>query len=132
MQSLAAVLLGRGWHITGSDLVPDGAGWLSAAGIHVQQQTDDNIGSEVDLLIHSEAIPPESPERRRAADLGIPQLSYPAMLGRLMAEGEGLAVAGTHGKSTTVAMAAAILMAAGLDPTVVLGARLRSRGIMEA
>jgi UDP-N-acetylmuramate--alanine ligase len=124
MQSLAAVLLARGWQITGSDLAPEGAGWLSSVGINIQRQNDDSISSEVDLLIYSEAIAPDTAERQQAAALGIPQLSYPAMLGRLMAEGEGLAVAGTHGKSTTVAMAAAILLAAGLDPTVVLGARV--------
>ncbi|HEX4149005.1 MAG TPA: UDP-N-acetylmuramate--L-alanine ligase, partial [Pirellulales bacterium] len=120
----AAVLLGRGWQITGSDLVPEGARWLSDAGIEIQLQTEINISRDLDLLIYSEAIEPQTAERRRAAELGIPQLSYPAMLGRLMAENEGLAVAGTHGKSTTVAMTASILLAAGLDPTVVLGARV--------
>jgi UDP-N-acetylmuramate--alanine ligase len=124
MQSLAAVLLGRGWQITGSDLVPSGASWLSAAGVEIQPQSEENVSRDVDLLIYSEAIEPQTAERQRATQLGVPQVSYPAMLGRLMAESEGLAVAGTHGKSTTVAMAASILLAAGLDPTVVLGARV--------
>ncbi|HEX4149415.1 MAG TPA: Mur ligase domain-containing protein, partial [Pirellulales bacterium] len=92
MQSLAAVLLGRGWQITGSDLVPEGARWLSDAGIEIRLQSDESVSRDHDLLIYSEAIEPQTAERRRATELGIPQLSYPAMLGRLMAENEGLAV----------------------------------------
>ena len=63
MQSLAAVLLGRGWQITGSDLVPQGAGWLAAAGVEVQSQAADNVSPDVDLLIYSEAIGSATPAR---------------------------------------------------------------------
>ncbi len=95
-----------------------------------------NITPDLDLLIYSAAIPAENVERRRAAELQIPTLSYAQMLGRLMAGKRGLAVAGTHGKSTAAAMAAHVLVAAGLDPTVVcrrhaaggrLGRTLRTR-----
>ena len=65
---------------------------------------------------------PENPELRRAGELGIPAICYAEMLGRLMADRRGLAVAGTHGKSTTAAMTAHILIEAGDDPTVVVGA----------
>ena len=67
-------------------------------------------------------MPADNPEIRRASELGIPVCSYFEMLGRLMAGKRGLAVAGTHGKSTTTAMAGHILAQAGLDPTVVCGA----------
>ena len=81
-----------------------------------------HVTPEIDLVIYSVAVGPENVELRRAAELGIPTLTYAQMLGRLMAGKQGLAVAGTHGKSTTTAMAACVLVAAGLDPTVVCGA----------
>ena len=73
-----------------------------------------HVTPDIDLLIYSLAVGPENVELRRAGELGIPTLSYAQMLGRLMAGKQGLAVAGTHGKSTTTAMAAAVLVAAGL------------------
>ena len=81
-----------------------------------------HLPADADLVIASSAIRPENPELRRAAELGIPKLTYAEMLGRLMAGQRGLAVAGTHGKSTTTAMAAQILVEALCDPTVVFGA----------
>ncbi len=81
-----------------------------------------HVTPDIDLVIYSVAVGPENVELRRAAELGIPTLTYAQMLGRLMAGKQGLAVAGTHGKSTTTAMAAQVLVAAGLDPTVVCGA----------
>ena len=81
-----------------------------------------HVTPEIDLVIYSVAVGPENVELRRAAELGIPTLTYAQMLGRLMAGKHGLAVAGTHGKSTTTAMAAGVLVAAGLDSTVVCGA----------
>ncbi len=77
-------------------------------------------------MIHSDAVPADNPERAAAERLGIPSWSYPAALGRLMASRRGLAVAGTHGKSTTAAMLAHILAAAGCDPTYVYGATGRA------
>ncbi len=73
-------------------------------------------------MIYSDAIAVDNDERRRAAELGIRLLSYPEMLGQLSRESTTFAVAGTHGKSTTTAMAAAAMVRSGLDPTVVCGA----------
>ena len=123
MQSLACVLLQRGWSLTGSDLAPDAVGWLREAGVRIYEgHAAAHLSEATDVLIYSAAVPNTAAERRRAAALGVPELSYPAMLGRLMNGRIGMAVAGTHGKSTTTAMAAEILIAAGLDPTVVMGA----------
>ena len=77
---------------------------------------------ETELVVYSDAVPPTNPELRRAAELGIPALSYFQMLGRLTADRHTVAMAGTHGKSTTTAMAAHILVEAGCDPTVFCGA----------
>ena len=78
-------------------------------------------GSE-QRVIYSEAIGVDHVERRIAARLGIPQTSYPQMIAELMNDCHGMAVAGTHGKSTTTAMIATIMTHAGLDPTVICGA----------
>lgn len=109
MSSLAAVLRGRGWRVTGSD---------AADGAHAAA----NVPADAELLVRSDAVGADNPELHEAARRGLPVLSYFEALGRLSAACRTLAVAGTHGKSTTAAMLAAILIEAGLDPTVVLGA----------
>jgi len=96
---------------------------LTRSGVHVfAGHAAENVHAEVDLVIHSSAIAADNPELLRAAELGIPIVSYAEMLGLLMEGRRGLAVAGTHGKSTTTAMTAEILMAAGCDPTFIYGA----------
>jgi len=120
MSSLADVLFQAGWKISGSDLAVSAT---AANGSRFQHgHSAAHVARDIDLLIYSSAIPPDNPELLRASELGIPTLTYAQMLGRLMSDRQGLAVAGTHGKSTTAAMTAHILVAAGLDPTVVVGA----------
>ncbi len=128
MRSLADVLDLAGWHVSGSDLAGGGlaGGGLAGGGLrafevrhgHDAEWVDDSI----DLVIHSDAVPPENPELSRARQLGIRTLSYPQMLGEMMQSRAGVAIAGTHGKSTTTAMAGEILTTAGLDPALVVGA----------
>ena len=123
MGALADVLLGMGWRLSGSDLLPEASRRLEAAGVRLYAgHAAAHLPSHADLVVASSAVPAENPEIRRAAQLGIPVLTYFQMLGRLMEGKRGLAVAGTHGKSTTTAMAAQILHEAGRDPTVVFGA----------
>jgi UDP-N-acetylmuramate--alanine ligase len=123
MKALADVLLGMGWQLSGSDLAACSTQGLAAAGVRLfQGHAAQHLDARTQLVIFSSAIPPDNPELLRAAELGIPALSYFQMLGRLMQGKQGLAVGGTHGKSTTAAMAAQILVEAGLDPTVVFGA----------
>jgi UDP-N-acetylmuramate--alanine ligase len=96
---------------------------ISKAGVRcLCGHSAEHISGDIESVIASSAIPAHNPELRRAAELGIPVLTYAEMLGRLMHGRRGLAVAGTHGKSTTTAMAAEILMTAGFDPTVIFGA----------
>jgi UDP-N-acetylmuramate--alanine ligase len=123
MQSLAAVLSARGWRISGSDVNPRAARVLALSGgtIHAGHAAA-NVPRDAALVISSDAIAADNVERRRAAALGIRSLSYPEMLGQLSRESKTFAVAGTHGKSTTTAMAAAAMIRAGLDPTVICGA----------
>lgn len=122
MQSLAEVLLARGWSLTGSDLDPSGTAWLATAGVRIDTgHAAGQVPTNCDVVVYSDAVPENNCERRRATELGLSQRSYPSMLGDLMASRFGLAVAGTHGKSTTTAMAAEILDVAGFAPSVVAG-----------
>jgi UDP-N-acetylmuramate--alanine ligase len=123
MRALADVLLAQGWRVTGSDLVPDNGRRLIERGVPVQHgHAGNHLPAEAGLVVYSDAVGRDNEERRKARELGLRQISYPQMLGELMKGRVGLAVAGTHGKSTTTALAAEILIEAGLDPTVVGGA----------
>ncbi len=123
MRSLAQVLLDWGWRLTGSDVNCESLGFLTARGAAIHQgHAAEHVPHDADLVVASDAVPADNPERRRAAELGIPVLSYFEALGRIASGRQGLAVAGTHGKSTTAAMLAEVLVRAGLDPTVIYGA----------
>ncbi len=79
------------------------------------------------MLVYSDAVPAENPERQEAQRRGLTIRSYAQMLGEIAAEaqtaeGQIVAIAGTHGKSTVATMASEILIRAGLDPTVICGA----------
>lgn len=121
MSSLAEVLDAAGWEISGSDL---NAQFAASSRFQVHALHDaGHVDDELDLLVYSDAVPEDNPEVVRARALGVSVLNYPQMLGRLMESQRGAAIAGTHGKSTTTAMAGEILSTAGFDPTVVCGAR---------
>ncbi len=107
---------------TESELLDD----LRGQGIAVfREQDGSRVTEDLDLFVYSEAIPADAPERRKAAALGIPQQSYFQALGELSRGSFVIAVCGTHGKSSTTAMAARVLLEAGRDPTVVVGTKLR-------
>ncbi len=82
------------------------------------------ISKETDLVIFSSAVPEDDPERARAKELGVRQLSYFEFLGELSKNYTTIVVTGTNGKSTTTAMLGKILIAAGLDPTIFVGTRV--------
>jgi len=131
MRSLAEHLLDQGTSVTGSDSTPTGhnADTLRArrVTIHSGHAAEHVVAAE--SVIYSPAIPDSNPERIAARAREIPQYSYPEMLGRLMAGRTGVAIAGTHGKSTTTAMLGWILHHAGLDPSVICGAETINRGV---
>ncbi|MEK7514343.1 MAG: UDP-N-acetylmuramate--L-alanine ligase [Patescibacteria group bacterium] len=82
------------------------------------------VSSDAELLIYTIAVPENNPERQEALRRGIPQLSYPQLLGLLSKDKYTIAVSGTHGKTTTTGMIAKILLDAGFDPTVIIGSFL--------
>lgn len=130
MCGLAAVLLRSGAIVTGSDRVASEATRkLEQAGAKVLiGQRGDNVPDAVDLVVASAAIKESNPEVIAARERGCEIIRYADLLGRLMAARKGVAVAGTHGKSTTTALLAYILTQAGLDPSFVVGAVVSQLG----
>jgi UDP-N-acetylmuramate--alanine ligase len=124
VQALAEFLIRSGATVSGSDHSDSEAiSRLRRLGAKVAVSHDAaNLPSAARCLVYSPAVTEDNPERRRARELAVPQFSYPEMLGRLMATRQGIAVAGTHGKSTTTGMVGWILDQAGVDPTVIVGA----------
>src|SRR3989338_2308835 len=88
----------------------------------------DNVAKDVDLLVYTPAVTADNPELKKAAELGMPMLSYPEMLGIISKNKYTIAISGAHGKTTTTAMIAKILIDAGLDPTVIVGSLLKDQG----
>ncbi len=125
LSAYAAYRASQGHHVLGSDWADsDIVRHLKEQGIEVVLSQDgSHVPEDCDLFVYSEAIPEQSPERVRAAALSIPQQSYFQALGDLTREFRVIAVAGTHGKSSTTVMAARVLIDAGLDPSVVVGTK---------
>ncbi|MCA9115645.1 MAG: UDP-N-acetylmuramate--L-alanine ligase [Planctomycetaceae bacterium] len=127
MRALAQLLVSRGWSVTGSDLntsIPALEN-LPGGGLRIHQGHDHrHLQREAGVLVYSPAVGTANPERQEAARRGVPQLSYSQMLGWLMRQQQGLCVAGTHGKSTTTALAGHILQYTGKDPSQICGAEL--------
>lgn len=131
LSAYASLQRAAGHDVIGSDrtesaLLDD----LRSQGITIHlNQSGSAIPADLDLFVYSEAIPVDAPERRRAAELGIRQQSYPEALGELSAEHSPvIAVCGTHGKSSTTGIATRLLMHSGRDPTVVVGTKLHELG----
>ena len=93
---------------------------LERAKIPIMQFSPKNVEG-ADLVVASAAYTEEHVEIVRARELNIPVLSYPEYLGRLFSKKRGIAVSGTHGKTTTTAMIGSVMLEAGLDPTIVVG-----------
>ncbi len=127
MCALAEVLWGRGEVVSGCDLSPsERTRRLEAVGLDVRLGHGPGHVEGVDALVVSSAVPAEHPEVRAARARGIPVARRSELLGELLRGRAGVAVAGTHGKTTTTALLAHLLIEAGLDPTVLVGGRMRS------
>lgn len=128
VSAVGKLFLRLGKVVSGSDLAHneqvDALRQLGAA-IAVGQGVDD-LTADVDLVIYSPAVPFDNVERVRARERGLVEMSYPQFLGELCKEYKTIAVSGTHGKSTTTAMIGLILEAAGMDPTVIVGSKVKS------
>jgi UDP-N-acetylmuramate--alanine ligase len=129
MSGIAEVLLNQGYCISGSDLkVSDVTRRLSAMGMHIFIGHAASNLKDVDVVVRSTAVSENNPELEAARQARIPIVRRAEMLAELMRYRHGIAVAGTHGKTTTTSLIASILAAAGLDPTFVIGGLLNSAG----
>ena len=129
MSGIAEVLVNSNYQVSGSDIA-DGpvVQRLRAAGAQVViGHHADNV-SDSDVVVVSSAIDQSNPEVAAAIAASIPVIPRAEMLGELMRFQKGIAVAGTHGKTTTTSLVSAILIAAGLDPTFVVGGLINSAG----
>jgi len=126
MSGVARMLLHEGVSVSGSDLAQspllDTLAGMGAC-VHVGQAAG-NIPAGADMLIISAAIGQDNPEVVEAGRRGLEVIKYAEALGLLMREKTGVAVSGTHGKTTTTAMLAVILTEAGMDPSFVVGAEV--------
>lgn len=130
MSALARYYLSEGWQVSGSDISPsDILKELKKDGVRVSMgQRPENLKNRPNLAIYNQAIPKNNPELMAARRLGIPCRTYPEIVGELTKKYKTIAVAGAHGKSTTTAMVAFVLIEAGLDPTVIVGTKLKEFG----
>lgn len=129
MSGIAEVLLNLGFQISGSDLGSNAASQrLAAAGARVKQGHAAEHIAGADVVVISSAVKDDNPEVVAAREKNIPVVPRAMMLAELMRLKHGIAIAGTHGKTTTTSLTACILEAADLDPTFVIGGKLHAAG----
>ncbi len=131
MSGLAEVLLGRGFTVSGSD--SHDSDLISSLREHGAKvtigQTADNITPDIDAVVYTAAVHPDNPEYAAAVKLGCPMMSRAELLGELMQNyRKSIAVAGTHGKTTTTSMLSHVLLAGDFDPTISVGGILPAIG----
>lgn len=129
MSGIAEVMLNLGYGVSGSDLGSNAATQrLAQLGARILVgHAADNV-SNADAIVTSTAVKGDNPEVLAARKLHIPIVPRAVMLGELMRLKQGIAIAGTHGKTTTTSLVASVLAQGGLDPTFVIGGRLTSAG----
>ena len=129
MCGIAEVLLNQGYSITGSDMKTSATtAQLEEMGAHVFIGHGGQNIAGADVVVISSAVGDDNPEVMAAREQRIPVVRRAEMLAELMRYRHGIAVAGTHGKTTTTSLVASILAVAGKDPTFVIGGRLTSAG----
>ena len=129
MSGIAEVLLNLGYEVSGSDLGENASTRrLAGLGARIYKGHQPDHVSNAEVLVVSTAIDRSNVEIDAARELKIPIISRAEMLAELMRFRFGIAVAGTHGKTTTTSLVASVLAEAGLDPTFVIGGRLNSAG----
>lgn len=131
MSGFAQLFRELGFTVTGSDRTKSKiTAHLEELGIKiVYEHKEENITSDIDFLVYTAAISPENPEFVRAKALGIPMMDRAEMVGQVMKNySTAIAVAGTHGKTSTTSIASLIMLEAGMDPTISVGGMLPAIG----
>ncbi|RJO59971.1 UDP-N-acetylmuramate--L-alanine ligase [candidate division WS5 bacterium] len=130
MSALAQILASRGKNVSGSDLVENQITKnLQKQGVRVYLgHSEKNISKDIERAVITAAITDKNPEVKGAKKLGIPIITRGELLGELMSEKVGIAITGTHGKTTTSSLISHIFEDARLDPTIVVGGEVRNIG----
>jgi UDP-N-acetylmuramate--alanine ligase len=129
MSGIAEVLCNLGYSVSGSDKADNATTRrLAGLGARIDRGHDAANVADADVLVVSSAIKADNPELVAARERRIPVVPRAEMLGELMRFRRGIAVAGTHGKTTTTSLTASVLAEAGLDPTFVIGGQLIAAG----
>lgn len=129
MSGIAEVMLNMGYQVSGSDLqLSKVTERLTKAGATVYQGHNAHQVEQAHVIVTSTAVSKDNPEVLRARELRIPIIPRAEMLAELMRFQFGIAIAGTHGKTTTTSLVASVLAEGGLDPTFVIGGKLNSAG----
>ena len=129
MSGIAELLSNLGYAVSGSDLTPsEVTGRLQMLGVRVATGHEAGHLGDADVVVYSSAVRADNPEIVEAHRRRIPVIPRAEMLAELMRLRSGIAVAGSHGKTTTTSMVALVLERAGLDPTAVIGGRLSAFG----
>jgi UDP-N-acetylmuramate--alanine ligase len=128
LSAIAKFLLKRGAKISGSDITSSEiTNELEKKGVKIFiGHQEKNLRPETNLVIYSPAISSTNPERQKAYQLKIPQLSYPQFLGKISQDKQTIAVSGTNGKSTTTALLGLMLKEAEFNPLVIVGSRAKT------
>jgi UDP-N-acetylmuramate--alanine ligase len=127
ISALARGFLAQKWNVTGSDATTSTVvKELKKEGVSIAiGHKKSNVPKDADLVIYTQAMPHNNPELVTARRLGVATLSYPEAVGHLTEQYKTIAIAGAHGKSTTTALVSLILKKARLDPTVIVGTKLK-------
>ena len=129
MSGLAEILRSLGFDVSGSDLKASGTTQrLQGIGVRIDTGHRSENVAGADVVVYSSAIEAENPELVEARALGTPVITRAEMLAELMRLKYGVAIAGSHGKTTTTSLVATVLRSAGLDPTVVVGGKMAALG----
>ncbi|MDO8739959.1 MAG: UDP-N-acetylmuramate--L-alanine ligase [Candidatus Woesearchaeota archaeon] len=131
VSALSQYYLSKGHVVSGSDLASSEITELlreKGIKIIIGPHSEYNLSTDANLVIFSPAVRPDNPEYKKAKELKIKLQSYPEALGDLTRQYFTIAVSGTHGKSTTTSMIALVLEKSGLDPTVIVGTKIKEFG----
>ena len=130
MSALARYYFSSGWKVSGSDLAESEITKdLEKEGIEIKIGHDENnFRDDAERVVYSVAVGKDNPELKKAERLGVKTSTYAEALAELTREYFTIAVSGSHGKGTTTAMLALIMIEAGMDPTVIIGTRLKEFG----